>query len=140
MLAYPYDLTKDDNGEWLVTFPDIPEAAATGEDKEAAVIEAMDGLLCALDGYFADKRIIPAPSHAKKGQAVLTLPALPTAKILLLNEMLSQGVKKAEMARRLNVHMPQIDRLLDLRLSTNLEFVEQAAVHLGKRLDIVMAA
>ena len=43
MLAYPYDLTKDDNGEWLVTFPDIPEAAATGEDKEAAVIEAMDG-------------------------------------------------------------------------------------------------
>ena len=69
MLAYPYDLTQDDNGEWLVTFPDIPEAAATGEDKEAAVIEAMDGLLCALDSYFADKRIIPAPSRAKKGQA-----------------------------------------------------------------------
>jgi len=68
------------------------------------------------------------------------LPALPTAKILLLNEMLSQGVKKAEMARRLNVHMPQIDRLLDLRHSTKLEFVEQAAVQLGKRLDIVMAA
>ena len=54
--------------------------------------------------------------------------------------MLSQGVKKAEMARRLNVHMPQIDRLLDLRHSTKLEFVEQAAVQLGKRLDIVMAA
>ena len=113
MLAYPYDLTQDSNGEWLVTFPDIPEAAAVGEDQEAAVIEAMDGLLCALDGYFADKRTIPTPSRAQEGQAVLILPALATAKILLLNEMLSQGVKKAEMARRLNVHMPQIDRLLD---------------------------
>jgi len=140
MLAYPYDLTKDDNGGGRSRPPPLRNPAATGEDKEAAVIEAMDGLLCALDGYFADKRIIPAPSRAKKGQAVLTLPALPTAKILLLNEMLSQGVKKAEMARRLNVHMPQIDRLLDLRHSTKLEFVEQAAVQLGKRLDIVMAA
>lgn len=140
MLAYPYDLTLDTNGEWLVTFPDIPEAAAVGEDKEAAHIEAMDGLLCALDGYFADKRTIPMPSRATKEQGVLILPALATAKILLLNEMLAQGVKKAEMARRLNVHMPQIDRLLDLRHSTKLEFVEQATAQLGKRLDIALAA
>ena len=49
MLAYPYILTPDDNGTFLVTFPDIPEAAAVGEDEETAAIEALDGLLCALD-------------------------------------------------------------------------------------------
>ena len=56
MLAYPYILTPDDNGTFLVTFPDIPEAAAVGEDEESAAIEALDGLLCALDGYFEDRR------------------------------------------------------------------------------------
>ena len=64
------------------------------------------------------------------------LPALETAKVLLLNEMVSQGVRKAEMARRLDVHMPQIDRLLDLRHNTRIDFLEKAASKLGKSLNI----
>ena len=48
MLAYPYILTPDDNGTLLVTFPDIPEAVAVGEDEDTAKIEAIDGLICAL--------------------------------------------------------------------------------------------
>ncbi|QEY24532.1 type II toxin-antitoxin system HicB family antitoxin [Neisseria animalis] len=134
MLAYPYTLTPDDNGTYLVTFPDIPEAAAVGEDKETAAIEALDGLICALEGYFSDRRTIPTPSE--NGEQTVVLPALETAKVLLLNEMLAQGVKKAEMARRLDVHMPQIDRLLDLRHNTKIDFIEKAAAQLGKRLNI----
>ncbi|MCP1659329.1 type II toxin-antitoxin system HicB family antitoxin [Neisseria perflava] len=134
MLAYPYELTPDDNGTFLVTFPDIPEAAAVAEDEDSAPIEALDGLICALEGYFADRRPIPLPSE-DKAQSV-ALPALETAKVLLLNEMLAQGVKKAEMARQLDVHMPQIDRLLDLRHNTKIDFLEKAAAKLGKHLNI----
>lgn len=136
MLAYPYILTPDDNGTFLVTFPDIPEAAAVGEDEETAAIEALDGLLCALDGYFEDRRAVPLPSEPTEGQPVVVLPALETAKVLLLNEMVSQGVRKAEMARRLDVHMPQIDRLFDLRHNTKIDFLEKAASKLGKSLNI----
>lgn len=136
MLAYPYKLTPDDNGTFLVTFPDIPEAAAVGEDLESAKIEALDGLLCALDGYFEDRRAIPLPSSYSDTQDTVSLPALETAKVLLLNEMVSQGVKKAEMARRLEVHMPQVDRLLDLRHNTKIDFMEKAAAKLGKHLNI----
>ncbi|MCQ9325550.1 type II toxin-antitoxin system HicB family antitoxin [Neisseria dentiae] len=138
MLSYRYELTPDDNGTFLVTFPDIPEAVAVGEDKESAAIEALDGLLCALDGYFEDRRAIPLPS-AEQGSDTVTLPALETAKVLLLNEMIAQGVKKAEMARRLDVHMPQIDRLLDLRHNTKIDFLEKAAEKLGKHLSISFA-
>ncbi|WP_274570673.1 type II toxin-antitoxin system HicB family antitoxin [Neisseria leonii] len=135
MLAYPYTLTPDDNGTLLVTFPDIPEAAAVAEDADSAPLEALDGLICALEGYFADRRAVPLPSAAAADGTVL-LPALETAKVLLLNEMIAQGIKKAEMARRLDVHMPQIDRLLDLRHNTKLDFIEQAAARLGKRVNI----
>ncbi|MDO5058776.1 MAG: type II toxin-antitoxin system HicB family antitoxin [Neisseria sp.] len=136
MLAYPYELTPDDNGTFLVTFPDIPEAAAVAEDKDSVEIEALDGLICALEGYFADRRAIPMPSENTDVQGRVALPALETSKVLLLNEMLAQGVKKAEMARRLDVHMPQIDRLLDLRHNTKLDFLEKAAARLGKRVNI----
>lgn len=135
MLAYQYQLTTDDNGTFLLTFPDIPEAVAVGEDVETAIIEATDGLLCALDGYFTDRRVIPLPTTTDTENCIV-LSALVTAKILLLNEMLAQGVKKAELARRLNVHMPQIDRLLDLHHSSKLEFIEQAIAKLGKRLNV----
>lgn len=137
MLAYPYILTPDDNGTLLVTFPDIPEAVAVGEDEDTAKIEAIDGLICALEGYFEDRKAVPVPLPSENdGEHVVVLPALETAKILLLNEMVQQNVKKAEMARRLDVHMPQIDRLLNLRHNTKLDFLEKAAEKLGKNLNI----
>ena len=135
MLAYPYILTPDDNGTLLVTFPDIPEAVAVGEDEDTAKIEAIDGLICALEGYFEDRKAVPLPSE-NDGEHVVVLPALETTKILLLNEMVQQNVKKAEMARRLDVHMPQIDRLLNLRHNTKIDFLEKAAEKLGKNLNI----
>lgn len=136
MLAYPYLYTADDNGSFLITFPDIPEALAVANDLASIEQEALDGLLCALDGYISDKRIIPMPSADGN---VLPLPAMESLKILLSNEMLTQGVKKSEMAQRLNVHAPQIDRLLDLRHNTKLSFIEQAASQLGKRVNIQFA-
>jgi antitoxin HicB len=40
------------------------------------------------------------------------------------------------MARRLNCHLPQIDRLLDLNHASRLDQVEAAFRVLGKRLGI----
>jgi len=76
------------------------------------------------------------PSKCAPGQYVVTLPALETAKVLLWNEMLKQRLRKADLARRLHVHQPQVDRLFDLRHSSKLDFVEQTAVALGRRLTI----
>lgn len=136
MLIYPVTLTPDDNGTLLVGFPDIPEANSVGEDEQEALLNAEDALEAALEIYFDEKRPIPMPSKTKKGQPAVTLPALVTAKVLLMNEMLDQKVRKAELARRLDVHMPQIDRLFDLQHSTKLEFIESAYRKLGKQISI----
>lgn len=139
MLAYPVVLTPDTNGTFLVTFPDIPEARTAGDDQDEALINALDALETALEFYFDEKRLIPMPSKAKQSQFTVALPALVSAKVLLANELLSQNVRKAELARRLDVHMPQVDRLLDLRHSSKIEFVEAAFQKLGKRLEISVA-
>jgi antitoxin HicB len=136
MLTYPVKLEPDTNGSLLVTFPDLPEAITAGDDQEHALAMGLDALITALDFYFDDKRPIPLPSKVRKGQLSVTLPALITAKVLLANEMLSQGVRKAELARRLNVHMPQVDRLLDLKHSSKLDAIESAFKQLGLQLEV----
>jgi antitoxin HicB len=136
MLSYPITLTADSNGSYLVGFPDLPEANSVGEDEDEARLNAADALAVALEIYFDERRPVPMPSKPSKGQAAVSLPALESAKVLLWNEMHAQKIRKAELARRLNVHMPQIDRLFDLRHSSKFEFIEQAAKALGKTLDV----
>ena len=139
MLSYPVNLDLDTNNAYLVTFPDIPEAISAGEDKDEAMINALDALESAIEIYFDDKREVPMPSKPRKGQHVVSLPALVVSKVLLQNEMIRQGVRKSELARRLNVHMPQVDRLLDPRHSSKIEAIEAAFRSLGKRLNISVA-
>lgn len=136
MLRYPVEITPDDNGTFLVTCPDIPEMASVGEDIDEALLNAEEGLETALEFYFDDKRSIPMPSEPKTGQYTVPLSLLRSLKVFLLNEMLAQGVRKAEMARRLDVHMPQIDRLLDFRHPSKIDFVEKAFKKLGREINL----
>lgn len=136
MLNYPITLTPDTNGTFLVGFPDFPEANSVGDDKDDAMINAVDALETALSIYFDERRPVPLPSAAESGDAVVALPALETAKVLLWNEMFAQKLRKADLARMLDVHTPQVDRLFDLSHSSKIEFVEQAAKALGKSLNV----
>jgi len=139
MLSYPVKMELDTNNTYLVTFPDIPEAVSVGDDEDEALLNALDALESAIEIYFDEKREVPPPSKSKKGQPVVTLPALVVSKLLLANEMIRQGIKKSELARRLDVHMPQVDRLLDPRHSSKLDAIEAAFNKLGKRLEISIA-
>lgn len=139
MLIYPVTLTPDTNGSFLVGFPDLPEANSVGDDEDEALLNAVAALETAIEFYFDERQPVPLPSRAKRGQHLVELPALESSKVLLWNEMLGQNLRKAELARRLNVHMPQIDRLFDIRHSSKLEFVEQAAHALGKKLSVSLA-
>lgn len=136
MLNYPITLTPDTNGTFLVGFPDFPEANSVGDNKEDAMLNAVDALETALSIYFDERRPVPLPSAANVGDAVVSLPALETAKVLLWNEMFTQKIRKADLARMLHVHTPQVDRLFDLGHSSKIEFVEQAAKALGKSLNV----
>lgn len=55
------------------------------------------------------------------------------AKLGVQQAMTWPGIKKAELARRLNWHMPQVDRLFDLRDESLLDQFEAAGRVLGKR-------
>ena len=132
MLRYPAHFEPAEEGGFVVTFPDIPEAITQGEDVEDALLHAADVLESALDFYIEDGRPIPAPSKPKRGQHMVELPA----KILLLNEMASQRIRPAELARRLRVTRQEVNRLIDWKHTSKIDGIAAALKALGKTMEI----
>jgi antitoxin HicB len=135
MFDYPVILTPDD-GTVLVTFPDVPEAITFGADTDEALLQAVDALESALSFYVDDRKPLPVPSKAKRGQKTVRPSALECAKLGVYQAMTEQGIKKAELARRLGWHMPQVDRLFDLRHASRFDQIEAAARALGRHIEV----
>ena len=137
MFNYPVTLTHDAaDGGFVVTFADIPEAISQGETVAEAMKAARGALETALDFYFDDKRAVPAPSKAAAGQAVIGLNASLSAKVLLLNEMIYQNIRPAELARRLGTRPQDVNRLTNLRHTTRIDSIATALEAMGKHLEI----
>jgi len=138
MLRYPALIESDGTG-FMVSFRDIPEALSGGATLEEARAMAADALLTAMDFYFEDKRPVPAPSKAKKGEELIALPASVSAKVLLLNEMIAQKVTPSELARRLNTRPQDVNRIVNLGHVTKIDTIAEALEALGKHLELSVA-
>lgn len=132
MLAYAIELEEDD-GAFLVTSPDFPELTTFGDDREEAIARAADALEEAIAARIHDRDDIPAPSQ---GNTCATLPTLTAAKVLLYQGMREQGIGKAELARRLGWHLPQVDRVLDVEHHSRLDQMDAALSAIGWRLEV----
>lgn len=138
-MRYPARLKAEEEGGYVVTFPDIPEAITQGEDVDDALHHAAEALETALEFYFEDRRPVPPPSKPKRGQRLVELPPSVAAKVLLLNEMLRQKVRPAELARRIGTTPQEVNRLTNIRHTTRIDRVDTALRALGKRLLIRVA-
>ncbi len=135
-MQFPVTLLHNKEGGFTVTFTDIPEAITEGDDEAEALTHARDALVSALDFYFEDRRPVPTPSRPKRGQKVVDLSASLAAKVLLLNELVRQNVRPAELARRLRTTPQEVSRLTDLHHTTRIDGIAAALHALGKRLDL----
>jgi len=133
MLSYPVKLEKDDNDTFAVSFPDFPEAHTFGVDKADALKRARNTLVTIIDEYVRRWFPIPPPSP---GRTRVAVPALTAAKVQLYDIMQRDGIEKAELARRLDWHPPQVDRLFDVFHHSRLDQLEQAFEVLGQHLVV----
>jgi antitoxin HicB len=134
-LNYPVELTADDNGTVLATFPDVPGAITFGEDEAAALANAVDALESVVSALIADRRDIPAPSPAR-GRKTVAPSLLGSLKISLYRAMRERRWRKADLARAMALNPRQVDRLLDLRHSSTVGQLEQALRACGKRVEV----
>ena len=56
--------------------------------------------------------------------------------MILYQGMKDQGVGKAELARRLGWHLPQVDRVLDVRHRSRLDRMDAALRAIGRQIEV----
>ena len=132
MLAYPIHLEPDED-TILATSPDFPEMVTFGEDREEALLRAVGALSEAIAARMHYREDIPMPSA---GEPCAVIPPLITLKVMLYQGMRDQGIGKAELARRLHWHLPQVDRVLDINHKSGLEQMDAALGAIGRRLQV----
>ena len=132
MISYPIKLENDAN-TILATSPDFPELTTFGDDRSEALSRAVAALEEAIAARIHTGRDIPVPSRGKPSVA---LPTLTEVKVALYQGMREQGVGKAELARRLSWHLPQVDRVLDIRHHSRLDQIDAALGVIGRRLQV----
>ena len=137
MFEYPVLLNPAEEGGFVVTFPDVPEAITQGEDMSDALFHARNALESALMFYIDDRRPLPKPSGRPELPTVAPV-TLSCAKLALYQAMLDTDVREADLARRMDVAPTMVDRLLSLNHASKIEQIDAALAALGKRLAVEM--
>jgi antitoxin HicB len=134
-MEYSIVLHQDDNGTFLVEFPDFEDAVTFGTTEAEAKRYAAQALAEVIAARMAHRLPIPAPQRREGHLSVALLPMV-AAKLQLYWGMQQQGLRKADMARLLGCNQKQVDRILDARHQSTLGQLTRAFAALGKQLSL----
>ena len=138
--AYPCQLTPDEDGGLVATFPDVPEAITGGKDRAESLTMAEDALATALAGYVHEKWDIPTPSETADGQVSVPVPTVVAAKLALYSAMRAQRVTKVELADRLGVSESAVRKLANPDHRSHMSQVQKALRAVGFNLKVEVTA
>ncbi len=133
--AYPARIVEE-GGDWVVTVRDLPDVVTSGETREQALELAADAIEVVITARMERDLDVPAPSEAQAGEHVVPLPAWLAAKASVYRAWKASGLKKVELARRMDRNEVEVRRILNPRHGTKIDQLEEAAKALGGRLVV----
>jgi antitoxin HicB len=133
---YPVLFSPAEEGGWVITCRDLPEAISQAEADEDREEIASGCLQAAIEGRIEDGNDLPVPSRARTAEVKVAVPIETAAKAALYEAMREARVNKAELARRLGVDEKEVRRMLDPGHVSKIPRIARALQALGKRLQI----
>jgi len=141
MLDYPLTLTPDDNGTFLVTCPLLPEVTTFGDDEADARRQGKEAIEEAIGARMSRWDDVPVPDgSAYNADATARLSLQADLKLHLMLACKEAEVSRAELARRLQWHREQVDRLFRLDHASRIDQIEAALGALNKVVGISVEA
>ncbi len=132
-IAYPCTITHEDNGKFLVIFPDFKEAFTEGETYEEALFNGEEVLTLTLEGRMAEKIDIPLPPAIIGKDDIFLFPASRVQAALLVKFNRGNSTL-ADLARFLETSWPSVARLENPHHWGSLKQLSKAAAALGQKL------
>ena len=135
MLFYPAVFEPAEEGGYIAHFPQFG-GFTQGETIEETTSMCEDLLVSYIEDYFGMDKPIPLPDQITEDQHAIPLSVLMTAKVLLHNAQLEQGVTNAQLARLMNTSPAEVQRIVNVRHNTKIDTISKALGVLAKRLQL----
>ena len=140
LYEYPCILKHYEDGEYVVTFPDVPEAITGARDWAETLALAEDALSVALAGYVHQRWDIPTPSAPIDGQEVVAVPAVVAAKLALYSAMRERRISKVALGELLGISEAAVRKLADPDHRSHISQVQKALKALGCTMAVQVTA
>jgi antitoxin HicB len=139
---FPAKLTWSiEDQRFFVAFSgDLTWVFTTGSDPVDARMQAADALETAMMYYMHKGLAIPRASRPKRGEIIIAMGPVMTAKAALYEAMREAGMSNVALAKKLGVAETEVRRLLSPRHNSKIERLDKALAVFGKHIVVQIAA
>ena len=135
---YPAEVERDEDGRYVVAFPDFGWGATDGATREEALAEARDLLRELIAATMREGKGLPEPSRATKRRPLVVPPVPIALKAALYQAFREAGVSQRRLARDLDVAESEVRRMLNPDHATKSAAIDRALRRLGKRVSVTV--
>ncbi len=135
---YPAEIERDEDGRFVVGFPDFGWGATDGATRDEALDEAKDLLRELIATTIREGGDLPKPSHVGKGGLLVVPPVQIALKAALYEAWRQAGISRRCLARDLDVAESEVRRMLNPEHSTKAATIDRALHRLGKRVTVTV--
>ena len=136
--TYPAEVERDDDGRYVVVFPDFGWGATDGATLGEALAEASDLLRELIAATMREGKDLPEPSRASKHRPLIVPPVTIALKAALYRAWRDAGISRRRLARDLDVAESEVRRMLDPDHATKAGTIDRALLRLGKRAIVTV--
>ena len=135
---YPAEVTRDEDGRFVVVFPDFGWGATDGATRGEALADARDLLRELIAATMREGKGLPEPSRATRRRPLVVPPVPIALKAALYEAVREAGVSQRGLARALDVAESEVRRMLDPDHATRSAAIDRALRRLGKWVSVTV--
>ena len=137
--SYPAELERDEEGRYVVIFPDFRWGATDGETLEIALNEAEDLLRELLATTIRERQPMPIPSRASNHRPSVSPPVLIALKAALYDASRKSGISLRQLARDLDVAENELRQMMNPDHPTKTATLDTVLRRMGKRVSLTVS-
>ena len=135
---YPAGIERDEDGRYVVSFPDFGWGATDGATLEEALAEAGDLLRELMAATMREGGDLPRPSPTGRRRRLIAPPVPIALKAALYEAFRKAGMSQRRLARDLDIAESEVRRMLNPDHATKAATIDRALRRLGKRVTLTV--
>lgn len=135
-MNYTAKLTKEKDGGYSVSFPDIDGCFTQGDTLEEALKEAREAMELTLEYVFDGKPLPVSKTKANERKGLYRIEVDPVLAVALQVAVARGKVPQATIARKMGMTKQAYQRLESRKANLSVKMLKRIAECMGKRLEI----